>query len=318
MPLTYRAAETLIVIVGGLIVGYLARRRGLDPDHSPTITRLTLTFIEPIGMVAALWGLRAGQGEAFLLPLLAVVLILAGWPVGAAIGRMLRLRDGDLGAFLGSAMFSNIGITYGAFLCYALLGERGAALGYLYGVSYMPTFFTLGFFVASRHSEGPTPTPLQTLRETARRPESRNPILAMALGLLLFALHVPRPHFFGTVVDVVVPSATFLYLFAIGLSLRLRVMLAYWRPALAMHVVKFVAIPVLGVAISYAAGLQRSEHADLLRIMFIEAGTPAAIMSLVLAQVKRLNTDLANACWLATNLSAIALAPLWLYIASAF
>jgi predicted permease len=245
-----------------------------------------------------------------------MVLILLTWPVGSGIGRLMRLRDGDLGAFIGSSMFANIGITYGTFLCFALLGERGAALGYLYGVSYMPTFFTLGFFVASRHSQGPTPTPWQTLRETLRRPESRNPITAMAIGLLLFATGLPRPHALGTVVDVVVPVATFLYLFAIGLSLSPRAMIAHWKPALAMHAVKFLAVPALGLTLAYAVGLQHSEHADLLRIMFIEAGTPAAIMSLVLAQVKRLNVDLANACWLATNLTAIALAPLWLYIAS--
>jgi hypothetical protein len=317
MTLTYRAAETVLVIVSGLVLGWAARRRGLSADRSPDITRFTLTFVEPFAVVPALWGLHSGEGRAFLLPLLSVVLILATWPVGAAVGRALRLQGGDLGAFVGASMFSNVGITYGTFVCYALLGERGAALGYLYCVTFMPTFYLLGFFAGSRYSEGPSRGPLETLREIARRPESRNPIAATLLGLLLFALHVHRPAFCSTLVDVLVPLATFLYLFAIGLSLRLRVMMGHWRPALAIHAVKFLAVPILGLAIAYAAGLQHSEHADLLRIMFIMAGTPAAIMSLVLAQVKRLNVDLANACWLATNLSAIALAPAWLYIASA-
>jgi len=160
MPLTYRAAETVLVIVGGLIVGYLARRRGLNPDNSPSITRLTLTSSSPSHGRRPLGPARRSEPGAGLHASSAGGAADRRWLArGRGIGRMLRLRDGDLGAFLGSAMFSNIGITYGAFLCYALLGERGAGLGYLYGVSYMPTFFTLGFFVVSRHSQGPRPRP---------------------------------------------------------------------------------------------------------------------------------------------------------------
>jgi len=95
-------------------------------------------------------------------------------------------------------------------------------------------------------------------------------------------------------------------------------MISYWRPALAMHAVKFAIIPSSASPSPTPPASRRSEHADLLRIMFIEAGTPRRDHVPRPRAGEALNTDLANACWLATNLSAIALAPLWLYIASRF
>jgi len=314
MSLPLRAAETVIVILAGLLIGWLARHRGMREQHSPRITRFVLTFGEPIPIALSLWGLKTSDAPAFLLPFLAVVLIVLMWPVGHLVGRRMGFRGPSLGAFVAAAMFSNVGITYGAFLCYALLGERGVALGYLYCSTFMLTFYTLGFWVASRYGQGGQ-SGLEALRVTLTRPESRNPILGVLVGLTLLALQVPRPHVASLLVDILVPCTTFSYMFAIGLSMHLRTMLGYWRPALVMHGLKFIISPILGLGLAYVARLHLLGP-DLLPVMFIEAATPAAIMSLVLAQAKSLDVQLANACWLATNLTAVALAPLWLYIAS--
>lgn len=314
MSLPLRAAETVGIILAGLLAGLVARRRGMPEALAPRITRFVLIFGEPFPIALSLWGLSSDEPELFLLPALAVALVLAMWPVGHALGRGAGLYGRSLGAFTTSAMFSNVGITYGAFLCYALLGERGAALGFLYCASFMPTFYILGFWVAGRYGTR-SQRALTALIDTFNRPESRNPILGVAIGLFLMAAAVPRPGFVAPLIDVLVPLTTLGKLFAIGLSMDLTAMLGYWRPAGLMHVVKFVVSPFVGLALGLAVGLERMGP-DLLPVMFIESATPTAIMSLVLAQATDLDVQLANACWLATNLSAVALAPLWLYIAS--
>lgn len=312
-----RAAETLIVILSALFLGWLSKRRGLAPERAPTITRLTLTYLEPFPNLLALWGLRAGEAEAFLLPVLGAALILVMWPIGHLMGRLQGLRGGDLGAFVSTCMFSNVGFTFGTFLCYALLGERGVALGTLYTASFMPMLFTVGLFAAGRYSAESGRSGWQLLKDTTRKAESRNPIIGILVGLALYAAGVQRPAAAAVAVNLLVPLTTFIYLFAIGLSMRPRTMLGYWQPAAVLHLVKFAISPAIGLAIGYAAGFHRAPTADLLRVLFIQAAAPAGIMSMVLCQVRSLNVQLAAACWLATNLFAVATVPLWLYIAAA-
>ncbi len=314
MSVLARGIETVAVITGGLAAGYAARRFGLLSEClSPRITRRTLTYLEPVPIILSLWGLQIGDFSAFALPALGIAMMLAMWPVGHLFGRALGLVGRDLAAFIGAAMFSNVGITYGTFLCYALLGDRGVALGYLYCASFMLGFFTIGFVMAAMYAGGGAGL-AGPLRELFTRPESRNPLIAVFVGLALFFAPVQRPSFGGIVVEAIVPVTTFLYMLAIGLSLHPRRMAGYWRAAGAMHVVKFIVSPAIGLLLARAVGY--GPGSELLKVMFIQSATPAAIMSLVLAQARELNVDLANACWLATNLSAIALAPLWLYIAS--
>ncbi len=315
-PLVIRAIETVAVILGGLVVGYLAQRRGLPDRHSPTIQKVTLSYAEPIVIVLALWSLSAQSLRMFTLPFLAAALIVVMWPIGHLVGRLQGLRGRDLGAFVIPAMFSNVGITYGTFLCYALLGERGVALGYLYVTSFLPLIYMLGFYVARLYGSGERMSAWGAFVETVGRPESRNPLIATVVGLVLFALGLPRPEGARIVVDIFVPLTTFAKLFAIGLSMKPRIMAGYWRQAAAMHGLKFAVSPAIGLLLALAAGLTHNPDRALVQVMFIESAAPSAIMSLVLAQLAGLNVQLANACWLATNLSAIALAPVWLYIAS--
>jgi hypothetical protein len=317
MSIKLRAAETLVVIVSGLFLGWLAKRRGLAPERAPGITRLTLTYLEPFPTLLALWGLRAGDARAFLLPLLGAGLIVLMWPVGHLLGRLQRLRERDLGAFVVGSMFSNVGFTFGTFLCYALLGERGVALGTLYTASFMPMLFTVGLFAAGRYSPEAGGSSWELVKDTVKKAESRNPIAGILVGLALYAMGVKRPVSAAVAVDVLVPLTTFIYLFAIGLSMRPRTMLGYWRPAAALHAIKFVVSPALGLALGLAAGFHHDPSMDLMRVMFIQSAAPAGIMSMVLCQVRDLNVQLAAACWLATNLFAIATVPAWLYIAAA-
>lgn len=312
-----RLIVMLSVILGALALGYIARKAGLvRARQSRTISRLAMTWLQPPLVALLIWGLEAPSWHTAVLPVILAGLIALNWPLGALGGRLLGLPPARAGAFVLSCMYSNMGLTYGAFVCYILLGERGAALGMIWVLSFMPMFYTLGFFVARRYGGDGGRSLRETLVETLRAPESRNPLIGFAIGALLFAFGPDRPAIAAAVVDVWVPISTAVYLFAIGLSLRLTSVVTYWRESLAVGVYKFVVTPALGLAIAWLVGYWALEDRALLQVVLIQSASPASIMGLVLGQIFDIDEHLANAAWLTTNLAAVVLAPLLLKLAA--
>ncbi|MFO8081774.1 MAG: AEC family transporter [Armatimonadota bacterium] len=306
------------VIVGSLAIGYAARKlRWLPTELSPRITRAAMIWIQPPLLALLIWGLEAPGWRVALLPVMLAVLITVMWPIGALGGRLLGLDRQRAGAFTVSCMYSNMGLTYGAFVCYILLGEQGAALGMIWCIAFMPMFYTLGFVVSRRYGHDGQRGIGETLLDVMREPESRNPLLGLALGGLLYALAPARPEVGGAIVDFLVPFSTGIYLFAIGLSLRLTSVVTYWRESAAIGAVKFLVTPAIGLSLAWFAGYWAMEDRTLLQVVFIQSTTPTAIMGLILAQLFDLDEQLANSAWLTTNVAAIALAPVVLYIAAA-
>ena len=115
---------------------------------------------------------------------------------------------------------------------------------------------------------------------------------------------------------MLVPLTTAIYLFAIGLTLRLTSVVTYWRQCVSIGAVKFVLTPIIGLSLAWLVGYWAMEDRALLQVVFIQSATPTAIMGLILAQLFDLDEQLANASWLTTNVAAVALAPLILFIAA--
>lgn len=310
--------RTMTVILGGLTIGYTLRKGGhATPEHGTRVNRLTLSVIQPLVIGLALWNTSHLTWQTLLLPLYGIALVGVMWPVSAAAARLLGLDRPARGAFVSSGMFSNVGFTFGTFLAYIALGPAGAALGALYCVSFMPAFFTLGFYVGRRYAPGHQTNMLQALGDMARDSQTRNPVLGILVGLALNLLRAPVPEHAEAIIDVAMPATTAAYLLAIGLGLRLSTVGRYWRESAALSVLKFVISPVLGLGLAWLFGYWQSPDHQVLQVVFLQAATPSAIMAIMLADVFSLNRDLAGALWLVTNVLAVFLAPLLLLIARA-
>lgn len=318
MDLTAKAALMLAVIVGALAVGYGARKTGLvREERSGEITRLAMTFLQPPLVALLIWGLQSPSWRTALLPVMSAALMLAIWPVGRALAGPLRLSGRRKGSFVLAAMFSNMGLTYGAFVCYILLGEQGATLGMIWCLAFSPMLFTVGLMIGRHYGrEGAEPA-RDMIRAAFTDPRTRNVLIGLAVGAGLFAFGLPRPEWAGPAVDAAIPVTTGIYLFAIGLSLRLTSVVTYWRECVALGAVKFLVTPVVALGLAWLVGMWGAADHTLLKVTFIQSTTPASIMGLVAAQLFDLDQDLANAAWLTTNLAAIALAPAVLHLAAA-
>ncbi len=312
-----RLVLMLSVILGSLALGYLARKVGLLPEElSPRISREAMIWLQPVLLVLLIWGLEAPGWRTALLPVMAGAIMVLMWPIGGAVARLMDVPRPQAGSMVASCMFSNLGLTYGAFICYVLLGEQGAALGMIWCMAFLPVFYTVGFIMARRYGQEASQSIRETILDTMREPESRNPLLGFALGGVLYALVPERPPVTTQIVDVLVPLSTAVYLFAIGLSLRLTSVVTYWRECVAIGSVKFLLTPAIGLALAWLVGYWAIDDSALLQVTFIQSATPTAIMGLILAQLFDLDEQLTNAAWLTTNVAAVALAPVVLSIAA--
>jgi predicted permease len=321
MSVTFKTIEGLIVIIGALGLGYGARRLGwVRVAAAPRISRTGMSYLSPVVLALVLWALvPVGWGVAAL-PVICVLLILLAWPLSLWIGRRLFHEPRDLAPWIICCMFCNGGTTYGAFLCYILLGVQGAALASVFFAPFTPLVYLLGFYIAGRHVNG-AQSPGEALRMVFRFAYSRNPLIGVGVGVALllavplFRLAAPVTALGHHAIDVLVPLDAAIQLFAIGLTLRLSRVPEYLRTVGVMHLFKFVLLPLLGLALAWLFGLWGKADNQLVQVVFIECCTPVAIYALVVAQNSGLNVDLANSLWVTTNLFAIAWAPVILLLA---
>lgn len=310
------AIRTMTVILGGLTAGYCLRKSGRARASLGTqVNRLTLTFVQPFVIGIALWSMKPPDLRTLALPLFAFAMIVIMWPVGSVIAGALRMDRPTRGTFVTSSMFSNNGFTYGTFVAFVALGTEGAALGALYCVAFMPTFFTLGFYIGRRYSPGEQQSILAALWDLARDGQTRNPVLAVAVGLALNYARVPAPTCAPFIIDISMPTTTAAFLFAIGLGLRLSAVKTYWRECAVAHATKFLLAPAVGLGLAFLFGYWQMADHSLLRVAFIQSATPSAIMAVMLSDVFDLNRNLAGALWLATNITSVFLTPVILVIA---
>ena len=201
----------------------------------------------------------------------------------------------------------------GSLVCVLFLGESAIALVALYRLCEELFYFSVSFPIArwySRENDG---------RRLSFRNLRFDPILkvvlsALLLGIALNLLHVPRPEFCGHLASGFMILATVLFLFAIGLSLRLSRLARYTRQSLAVCAIKFIGVPLLITGIAKAVGYGAIDNGLPLKVVAVLSSMPVAMTALVPPSLFRLDLDLANACWIFSTLALVAVLPALLLV----
>lgn len=306
-------------MASGLTVGYLLRRCGHGSDaRSRQLTRIGLVWVDPLNVCLALWGQEITDARMVGLPLTGLTIALLASVPAYAWAKWRRMPPKRAGVLVSTSMFSNLGPTFGTYLCFVLGGELGFAAAALYTIYFYPTFFTLGLLVGRRYgSEGQEVSAWRYALETMRDAASRNPVLSVFVGLALSFWAPERPEALAWLPDITVPGATFLYLIAIGMTLDLRKVADYWRHALGVGIIKFVYTPLIGLAFGWVWARLGPHDPIYQQVIFIQACMPVAIFALILANLFDLDRHMANTTWLLTNAFAIVASPLILITARA-
>ncbi len=300
-----------MVIYGFLFSGYALklRYRGLGV-YSRELSRQIVIFLSPVITINALWSLEIQNARFATLPfLLTGMQLLAIFPA-LVTAKLLKSTPGEKGSIIACSMFSNNGYTLGNFLCLLFFGEEGLYLGAWFIALFLPVYYLIGFPVASILSGEKKMGVKYALIELTRDPVSVVPISSMAFGMLLNLSGIPRPAVVNTIashyVTYILVAASSI---AIGMGLNFTKSLKYVKHALCIALVKFFYTPMVGVFLLLLFGYFRMNSSLPAGVVLLQSFMPSAIMAVILSKLFALNSDLANAAWILTNLLVIPLIP---------
>ena len=266
----------------------------------------------PISAMLSLWGLPSPDTRLLALPLLGLAAWIWGGALSLLFARWLRLDRAQTGSLYCCGTFTNIGAV-GSLVCVLFLGESAIALVALYRLCEELFYFSVSFPIARWYSRENGGQRL-SFRNLRFDPILKVVLSALLLGITLNLLHVPRPEFCGRLASGFMILATVLFLFAIGLSLRLSRMARYTRQSLAVCAIKFIGVPLLITGIAKAVGYGAIDNGLPLKVVAVLSSMPVAMTALVPPSLFSLDLDLANACWIFSTLALVAVLPALLLV----
>ena len=293
-----RVALGLGLFLGSMGLGWWLHRRGhLTEAGATRLVRWVVRGPSPVVLCLLFWHMDLHHWQPWLLPLLGTVIsastLLPAW----FYTRRTQLSPPQTGSFLTCAFFSNLGYL-GAFTAFALFGEEAYGLCVLYFVFFSPCFYTLGFWLATRYGR---PSANRGMAAAYNSELRFYPFIGMLVGAGLNLVGLPRPAPLEWLNHVLIPVDTALYLIAIGSQLTLESPRPWWRPCVAMSLLKFLYTPAVAwglVTLCRIEGLPRL-------VVLLEASTPVAVSPLVLPMLFGLDRKLSNALWFFTTLIAV-------------
>ncbi|MFP4057435.1 MAG: AEC family transporter [Candidatus Brocadiia bacterium] len=296
-------------------LGYASRRLGVvGPAASKVVSRRAVVTLEPVIACFAAWHIDlSSPGRALLVPLIGAAVSLSLLGIGFAT---LPLVDGPprrRGAYVVSAMISNIGMGMGGFICYMLHGVPAQALVVLYVAHFFPVVFVLGCVIAGHYATGAHAPLGATLAGMARNPIILAPTGGLVAGLACNIAGLRPPRALGAVNAVALSAAVCIYAYSIGLTLRVGRIGGYVREVGALAATKFGIGPLLGAGVVFALGQWEAFDGRLWRVAVIEGAMPVGVFATVISNLFDLDRDLANSAWVLTTLAVAVVIPV-LYI----
>ena len=216
----------------------------------------------------------------------------------------------------GSVMFSNNGFTLGVFICLLFLGLRGQSIGLVYATYFLPYFVTVGFAIGRHYGRAKKLSFGRQVSSLLTEPLSALPLAGFIIGLVLHSIATAPPEWIAPINRTAIHAEVAIYAFAIGCTLSFRSIKKYWKECVACCGMKFLIMPVVGLGIVFVMrsfGVLSGEPI-VSKVILIQTCMPAAIMSVVLAKLFKLNEDLASSCWVVTTIASAAVLP-FVYLA---
>jgi len=296
----------LLVAALSVAAGWASVRLGvLDPGFGKPLHRFVVVWCWAAGGLMLIWKLSPELRHLWIVVIQAVCMM-AGALAGVAAGKMLKLPRNQVAVLGIGAGVCNIGITLGAYLCYAMLPSPDVEGFVGLAVATLVTLTPLVIFpIAHRFApHAPQDETLQQLMRRSLMSWTALPLYACLLGLVLSVAGVPRPPQVTDwyIIDVIFFATTIGAFFGIGLGLRADMPWKYGRQLLALSALTFLFIPLITWLMIQAMrwqGLQEMRmHPVAAEVMMIEAWMPAGVSTVMLANVFHLDSRMANSVWL--------------------
>ncbi len=302
----------------GYLIQTLVNKNQLDwPIETirQKLQKAALLFFNPVAILGATWIADLENIKIAALPFMGTAALFTGGCLAFAAARWLHLDRHQTGAYIVCGGFTNIG-SLGALFCFMFLGEKGFALVPFYKLFEESMYYAVGFPIAKSFSKdlSETPSLLNRLTSAVTDIFVLVAISSIVTGLILNLSGVERPFFYGHVNTIFIPLAALLLLISIGMAMKFSSVRTFLIPGLLTAGIKFILVPILIVGSGYAFGLHRIDGGLPLKVVLILSSMPVGFIAMVPPTIYRLDIDLANACWLITNMALIIIVPVLLFL----
>ncbi len=308
----------LSVTFGSLLLGLLTRESAQRlsrrvarklPEGSRLLKLVAIFVLNPVPIANSFWRLSLAGGPLVAFPFLGVFSIAVGGATAIAFNRIFRVPPKRAASVFTAGAFTNI-LSIGGLTVFAFFGHDAYALVPLFNTFIAFSYYAVGFPLSHKLSmDDPAEFSFST-RLIVERPYLLTPVIAMAIGLVLNVLDVPRPLAMDTVSAILIPLASALIGFSIGLTLFWGRIRDYAKEVALVAVIKFLVVPAIMIPLGIAIGLPGLMDGIAFRVLVILSVMPVAFNALVPPVVYGFDLDLANSAWIVTTLGLIPILPI--------
>jgi predicted permease len=288
----------LAMLLGGLVLGYAARKTGLLAERRARPMHLVniVAFQTNVAWLT-MWGV-VWHWDLIRLPIVGLILSLAMTMLGLVLGRLHRFEGRDRATFALCCGMSNLGTTGGLLVIYVILDLEAVKLGNVFLLYW--SFYTFLFcFPLARHFGAETRVGVLRLIAGSVMDVRTLPLAAMLLGLGLGVWGPTQPAVCKSILPVLILVSGFLAMFAIGVTLHLSKVREFLHAYLTQAAVKFVLSPLVAAGLVLAFAL----HGPDAKVVLIDASMSQAFYSVMIANIFGLNVHLANSMFLVNTLT---------------
>ncbi len=291
---------TAIVGVGAALRGFGVLRR----EDARPINRIIIYVGLPAFIFNAVHGAKL-RPDLWRVVLIAWLVFGAMLLIGWLAARALRLPSEMAGGFIIATALGNTGYI-GYPITEAFLGKGSLPQAIFYDVFGTVCVLALIGLLVAQHYGTNAEARVNPLRELFTFPA----VIALLVALALRAVPVPTlvSGGLGLLASMVAP----LIMLSVGLSLRASAMVRTVGPLAVLSILRLLVAPLIGVGLGW---LLFGASDPALRVLALEAGMPAMMLTLVVGERFGLDTDfIASAIFVTTAASALTLPLLQLVV----
>ncbi|HEY3423843.1 MAG TPA: AEC family transporter [Negativicutes bacterium] len=286
-------------LLAPLIVGYFCRfQHVVKESFFDKMILNNILVIYPALSFFSFWVLPLHY-ELIWLPVMGLVMGLIPGLVAYFVAEYKYTSDLDKGSYVMSAILSNLG-TIGGLCVFLLYGETGYAyqqLVVLFQYILMFVFcYPLAQYYYQRSQEG-----IEIKRVSLRSilfNRNQLAVVGILCGVVLQQSGVPRPQFFGSVVEALIHFGAWTALIPVGYLIDFVKLKDHYREIKDLTLIKFVFTPLL----TYGVASLVISNEKMLHTLLILACTPTAINAVMISRIYSLNIHIAVAAFILTTI----------------
>lgn len=292
----------------GFLVGSLFRRYSSNAEGLPywrlQIQKLCILVLNPAIFIGAVWVLPTSDSRLAWLPIVGLVGLSSGFLVGWLAMRLRPLpAPGQRIGFSLACSMTNVG-NIGGLIVFLLLGEIAYSLVPFYKL--LEEFWYYGVLFPYARQQAINHGLIQDtgirqhhLLRLIRDPFFLASILSIGLGLALNLIGIERPAMYGAINAWLIPTSSFLFLVAVGTQIRIGRIPRFWKPALAITLLRVGFIPLFVLAFALLVGF--GDTPLVIKTALVLAMMPMGFISFVPAALYNLDADLISSAWIFTT-----------------